>query len=373
MSDKRMNLLISASEDLNAANWAHSRKRYPVVAYLSQQVIEKSLKTAKKFQNVTDNKDLWSHNLIDCLEWNVKLKNKYKSKIMNVVNDQEESRYFNVEDNILPWDKYNGENTFEKLNLAKEILAVSLAYMQFPCTENYTLIEYSHHFRKPNPLNKLISETIMNLKRNGDYEIDFINSLKEVLMSKNRFYHESNFSPLLHLVKEDYENSLLEGPEYQYPDFELGVEYLNMYNDLIKKFKIKKIKNIETSKNFFELARYDLVTSHMLNYDEFYNLSLFYVSQSIEKSLKSILNLKTPAPYMNGHNLVKLCNQCLLEELSDNIKENPFLNMYNEFRYNDGNEIQINCDDIEFKRLEAITLAERIYFTALHIRKKYKI
>jgi HEPN domain-containing protein len=372
MSDKRMNLLISASEDLNAANWAHSRKRYPVVAYLTHQVIEKSLKTAKKFQNVTDNKDLWSHNLIDCLEWNVKLKNKYQKKITDIVNDQEESRYFNVEDNILPWDKYNSKNTFERLNLAKEILAVSSAYMQFPST-NYTLIEYSHHFRKPNPLNKLIYETIMNLKRTGDYEMDFINSLKDVLMSKNRFYHDSRYQPLLLQMKKDYEISLLEGPEYEEPEFELNFEYLNMYNDLIKKFKIKKIKNIETSENFFDLARYDLVTSYMLNHDEFYNLSLFYASQSIEKSLKSILNLKTPAPHMNGHDLVELCNQCLLEELSDNLRENPFLNMYNEFRYNDGNEIQIDCDDIELKRLEAITLAERIYFTALHIRKKYKI
>lgn len=373
MSDKRISLLTSASEDLHAANWAHSRKRYPVVAYLAHQVIEKSLKSAKKFQNVSDNRDLWSHNLIDCLEWNPKLKKKYRKRIMKIVNDQEESRYFNLENNVFPLTKYNYKNTLERLNLAREILAVSLAYTEFSCTENYTLIEYSGMLRKPNPLNKLISEVIDNLEKTGDSEMDFVDSLTRVLLSKNRFLYKKNYSPLLKNIQKVYEKSLLDGPEYNYEDFELGYEYLNMYDDFIKKFKLKKIKNLETSKNFFELARYDLITSHLLNFDDFHNLSLFYASQSIEKSLKSIINLKTPAPYMKGHDLVKLCDDCFLYDLSEEIQYNPFLEMYLELRYNDGNEIQINCDDIESKRIEATTIAERIYFTALHIRKKYKL
>ncbi len=373
MLDKKILLLVSASEDLNAANCAHSRGRYSVTAYLSHQIIEKSLKTAKKFQNVNDSKDLWTHNLIDCVNWNFKLKNKYEKKLIQITNDQHESRYFNVNDNILPWEKYGKENTFEKLNLAREIFAVSLGYMEFPYTENCSLIEYSHNFRKPNSLNKLIYEVIINLKNTGDYEIDFINSLNEVLISKNRFYHDCNFSPLLNEIQNDFEGSLSMGPEYNYPVCELIDNYMDMYDYLISNFKIKKINNEKISKNFLEIARYDLVTSHVLNYDGFTNLSLFYASQSIEKSLKSILNLKTKDPYMTGHDLIELCKLCGLKNLVYEIEDNELLNRYKEYRYNDGKDMIENYDERMLCLAEVTTIAEKIYFTALHIRKKYNL
>ncbi|MCX8200472.1 MAG: HEPN domain-containing protein, partial [Candidatus Micrarchaeota archaeon] len=122
------------------------------------------------------------------------------------------------------------------------------------------------------------------------------------------------------------------------------------------------------SRMFLELARYDLVSSMMLELGEFRALSLFYANQSIEKSLKSIINLKARKPYLRGHDLVMLCRQAGLSGMLGEITGNPLLNKYLEVRYNNGQEM-IGDEVIREGGLgECITLADRFYKLACHLR-----
>lgn len=369
MQIKNIGLLASAAVDLNSANWAYSMKRYPVCAYLCHQIIEKSLKSVKKFKGKNEPKDLWSHNLIDCTNWNEKIKRKYKRRVEKISADQEETRYFKLNDNKMPWDKYKASNTYAKMKLAREIFALSLAYMPLDGNQNLTLLESSKQNIKTTDLriNKLISETLKEMKNNGDYEIDFVIALSDVLNSKTRFYPYMNFNPLLNEERENFEMGL--GPEYKFLR-DTDKNYYDMYDYLMENFKIKKpsqqMKDI--SKRFCEIARYDLVTAHMLSYEGMKDLSLFYVNQSIEKSLKSLINLKIKNPLMKNHDLIHLCDMAGLIRIQHEMLDFPQLNQYLEYRYKtkDLNEI----DDNDELSLMCITLAEKIYNLTIHIREK---
>lgn len=369
MRIEKVGLLASAAVDLNSANWAYSMKRYPVCAYLCHQIIEKSLKAVKKFKGKNESKDLWSHNLIDCINWNEKIKRKYKKRIEKVSVDQEETRYFKINDNKMPWDKYKASNTSAKMKLAREIFAISLAYMPLNGNQNLTILESSKQNIESNDerIKMLVSETLKEMKKNEDYEIDFIVALSDVLNSKNRFYPPMYFNPLLDNERKKFEENL--GPEYNFLDEE-ALNFVSMYDNLMDNFRIKKpsIDMLEISKRFFDIAKYDLVTSYMLSYEEMKDLSLFYANQSIEKSLKSLINLKSKNPLMRNHDLIHLCNLAGLKSIKSEIEDVPMLNKYLEYRYK--TKDLMNYEEINEDTFMCVTMAEKVYNLVLHIREK---
>jgi len=356
--------------DLNSANWAYSMKRYPVCAYLCHQIIEKSLKSVKKFKGKNEPKDLWSHNLIDCTNWNDKIKRRYRKRIEKISVDQEESRYFKLDNDKMPWDIYKTSNTFTKLKLAREIFALSLAYMPINNDKKITILESAKQNIKSNDkrINKLVSETLNEMNQSGDYEINFVIALSEVLNSKTRFYPHMNFNYLLNEERRNFEMGL--GPEYNSLEGEDKQNFVEMYDYLMDNFKIKKTSNemIEISKRFFEIARYDLITSYMLICDDMKDLSLFYANQSIEKSLKSLINLKTKNPLMKNHDLIHLCKLAGLKKIQSEIENVPMLNKYLEYRYK--TQDLMDYEEINEDTFMCVSLAEKIYNLVLHIREK---
>lgn len=371
MKIQNAGLLSSAAIDLECANWAYSIKRYPVCAYLCHQVIEKSLKSAKKFQNKNEKIDLWSHNLLDCTNWNHNIKRKFNTKIQKISEDQERTRYFSLEDFKQPWENYNSKNTFSKLRLAREVFGVSISYMPI---NGMSLIEIA---QKPidksmdKRIIRLVKETLKIMDKRNDFEMEFTSKLNEILLSKNRFYINNYCSPFLNGMKNEYENALR--PEYldfEKEDEDFALNFLDIYEGLSKNFRIKKpsTQMLEISKHFMEIARYDLVTSYLLSCDNIHNLSLFYANQSIEKSLKSLINLKSRTPIMRGHDIIHLCNQTGLRKVAEQISENKLLNEYLKYRYNDGNDI-VNYDNSELV-IECLSIAERIYNLLIHIKNK---
>ncbi|MEM0438321.1 MAG: HEPN domain-containing protein [Candidatus Micrarchaeia archaeon] len=373
-ADGKKSLLVSASEDLDAARWAYAARRYPVCAYLCQQAVEKSLKSAKAFAGKREKRDEWSHNLLDCTNWSPALKKRFKRRLARLTPDQKRSRYFTPGDYMQPWHRYKGANTVRKLDLAREVFAASLAYMHFDEIGGRSLIECAQRIELgyniktlEKRFKKLLYEALDLMSPDRDFEEGFVLALSDVLLSKCRFYPRKDV--MWHVINmgEELQSTLF--PEYLWKD-EVTEDFREMYASMARGVSIRRVlpEQAIISRMFLELARYDLVSSVMLELGGFRALSLFYADQSIEKSLKSIINLKAKTPYLKGHNLVQLCQQAQLTDMLPTIAENPLLNKYLEIRYGDGQEI-IDGEGISEEELwECQITAERFYKLACHIR-----
>lgn len=362
-------LLVSASEDLDAARWAYGAKRYPVCAYLCQQAVEKSLKAAKAFWGKREKRDEWSHNLLDCTNWSPTLKKRFKARLKRLTPDQERSRYFTLIDYMQPWHRYKAANTAQKLELAKEVFAASLAYMRFDELGGPSLMEFAQQVMSgtakkiPNKnMHRLVDEALRAMPASGDFEEKFVVALSEVLLSKCRFYPRKNVMSDVVAFGNNFQRMLF--PEYLW-DGEIADYFKKMYADLAYGASIRRVlpEQAIISRMFLELARYDLVSSAMLEFDEFQALSLFYANQSIEKSLKSVINLKARKPHLKGHDLHMLCKKAGLTKMLKEITGNPLLNKYLEIRYNDWFGV-ISTNELG----ECINSAERFYKLACYIR-----